>query len=75
MTDIFHRAIDSLNPLLSSVSLKERERKNKKKPFSKEVLSLLDLPSTAEDENDLRCDSDDEEDIYNIELDEEENCI
>jgi len=75
MTDILHRAIGSSDPLLSSVSLKERERKNKKKPFSKEVLSLLDLPSTAENENDLQCDSDDDEDIYNIELDEEEKCI
>jgi len=26
MTDLFHRAIDSSNPLLSSVCLKERER-------------------------------------------------
>jgi len=35
----------------------------------------LDLPSTAENKNDLQFDSDDDENIYNIELDEEENCI
>ena len=35
MTDIFHRALDTSDPLLSSISLKERERKNKKKTFQK----------------------------------------
>lgn len=35
MTDLFYRAIDSSDPLLSSVSLKERERKNKKKALLK----------------------------------------
>jgi len=37
MTDLFHRAIDSAHPLLSSVCLKERERKKIKKPLPKEV--------------------------------------
>ncbi|XP_033242171.1 uncharacterized protein LOC117186127 [Drosophila miranda] len=80
MTDIFYRAIDSSDPLLSSVCLKERERKNKKKPLSKEVLSLLELSSTeskdsCEYENDSQSDSDSDYNIYYIELEEEDEVI
>ena len=35
MTDIFHRALDTSAPLLSSISLKERESKNKKETAQK----------------------------------------
>jgi len=34
MSDIFHRAIDSSDPLLSTICFKERERKNEKKNSS-----------------------------------------
>jgi len=81
MTDLFHRAIDSLDPLLSSVCLKERERKNIKKHLPKEVLSLLELQSTEnknpnEKETDVQSDSDYHEDLIegcSIELEEEDD--
>jgi len=68
MTDLFHRAIDSSDPLLSSVCLKERERKNIKKQLLKEVLSLLELPSAEtnspnEKELDVQSDSGSDEDL------------
>lgn len=45
LTDIFNRALDSSDPLLSSLILKERERKYKKKKFPIEVIELLADPN------------------------------
>jgi len=78
MTDLFHRAIDSSDPLLSSVCLKKRKEKHKK-PLPKEVLGLLELPSAEnknpnEKELDVQSDSDSDEDLIegcSIELEEE----
>ena len=45
MADVFHRAMDSSDPLLSSLSKNERQRKNKKKQLPFEVLELLQAPN------------------------------
>jgi len=42
---IFYRAIDSSEPLLSTICLKERERKNRKKPLPMTVIILLKIQS------------------------------
>lgn len=79
MSDIFHRAIDSSDPLLSTISLKERERKNRKKPLPKAVISLLEIqsnfkPDPSDKILDSHSDSDSSSDskIYNVKLEEEE---
>jgi len=79
MSDIFHRAIDSSDPLLSTICLKEWERKNRKKPLPKAVISLLEIQSSLKPDPsdkilDSHSDSDSSSDSenYNVELEEEE---
>jgi len=52
MTDIFNRALDTSDPLLSSIYLKERQRKNKNKNMPQEVISLLKSPCVGSDHDD-----------------------
>lgn len=45
MTYVFNRALDTSDPFLSTIFLKERQNKNKKKDIPKEVFALLQSPS------------------------------
>lgn len=45
MLDVFHRSIDSSDPILSSISLKKRSAHLKKKVLPKDVIELLEAPN------------------------------
>ena len=45
ITDVFNRALDSSDPLLSSLCLKERQNRNRKKVLPSEVIALLEAPN------------------------------
>jgi len=80
MTDVFYRAMDSSDPLISSICLNERQKKLKKKPLPAEVINLLKCPPppnyetiTSEIENEDLDSADDSDDYLEIELDDEED--
>jgi len=80
MTDVFYRAMDSSDPLISSICLNERQKKLKKKPLPAEVINLLKCPPppnyetiTSEIENEVLDSGDDSDDYLEIELDDEED--
>lgn len=86
--DMYHRAMDSSDPYISSKCLTERTNKSKKLPFSQEVIGLFKmpelppqfkLPSTSQQACASNYDSDISDDSveslanYSIELEAEEN--
>ncbi|XP_032587195.2 uncharacterized protein LOC116804340 [Drosophila mojavensis] len=82
ITDVFHRALDSSDPLLSSLCLKKRQKLHKKLKFPSEVIDLFALiepPQIAHqftnETESLEAEDEDEDDANNfdpnIELDEE----
>lgn len=71
ITDVFNRAMDSSDPLLSSLCWKERKNRNNKKSLPSEVIGLLQTPSmelidVAEGGEPSQCSSDEEDDDQDI---------
>lgn len=84
MLDVFHRSIDSSDPILSSISLKKRSAQLKKKVLPKDVIELLEAPNfeieiknepeNKESDSDSETDSECEGVInYSLELDAEDD--
>lgn len=86
--DMYHRAMDSSDPYISSFCLQERTQKSKKLPFPREVVELfkmpelppqLQLPSTSQQASASNYDSDNSDDSveslvnYSIELEADES--
>lgn len=72
VTDVFNRALDTSDPFLSTIFLKERQNKNKKKDIPKEVFALLQSPSlNILTNNDKDYQGEDEEDHVDQDADEE----
>lgn len=49
MLDLFHRALESSDPVVSTIRLKERQKKCKRLPLSDQVRSLLKVVNLSED--------------------------
>jgi len=65
ISDVFHRAIDTSDPLVSSIGLESRVKRHKKEPLPSEVLQLLECPQNitqASAEMDLDVNESDDED-------------
>lgn len=56
ITDVFNRAMDSSDPLLSSLCSKERQNRNKRKSLPAEVIALLESPCIELNHIDEDCD-------------------
>lgn len=56
ITDVFNRAMDSSDPLLSTLSSKERQNRNKRKSLPAEVIALLESPCIEPNHIDEDCD-------------------
>jgi len=78
MTDVFCRALDSSDPLVSSIYIQQRLLQNKKHTYPAEVLELLRAPNVNFLFNNVNADDDDKEDdldtsecidIYSFDLD------
>ena len=44
MSDLFHRLMDSSDPVILGISAKKKQKLSKQKNLSKEILSLLQMP-------------------------------
>lgn len=64
MTDMFNRALDSSDPLLSSMSLETKKKSRKRNLLSSDVLNLLQLPDLPTSSTE----SSDEDDDYETEI-------
>ncbi|XP_043867476.1 uncharacterized protein LOC122757883 [Drosophila mojavensis] len=63
ISDVFNRALDSSDPLISSLSLKERARRNRRKNLPSEVVELLeDCSHNTSNQHTGSTESQDEED-------------
>lgn len=84
ITDVFHRAMDSSDPLLSSLCISNRQSQNKRNALPTEVIDLLELPTMeSTSNNNLYWEDDDSgsdtdvfesENLYSIELDVQDDC-
>lgn len=72
LSDVYHRAMDSSDPLLSSLCLTERRVQNKKTPFPRDVIDLLQAPSFCSIDNRL-CMDDEESTSDNECMDDDES--
>ncbi len=55
MSDLFHRLMDSSDPVMLGISSKKKQKVLKQKQLSEEILSILQMPKLpvgAVDEND-----------------------
>ncbi|XP_044573606.1 uncharacterized protein LOC123257740 [Drosophila ananassae] len=79
LMDVFHRSMDSSDPLISSMGIKKRTARHKKQPLPQDVIELLEAPHhivqsntksfvNNESLNDLLDDSDDSDDSESNEI-------
>ena len=44
LSDLFHRLMDSSDPIILGISAKKKQKLSKQKNLSKEIISLLQMP-------------------------------
>jgi len=71
ITDVFNRAMDSSDPLLSSLCLRDRSKFGKKKLLPKEVIHILQNPDAELYKSSYHSNNEEEE----VEVEDEFNCL